>query len=108
MIHYGYDTTSLANGTAKTIVDQGGKTWFFITADYAFGTQLQQAATKVVETNGGKVVGSVRAPLSTSDFSSYLLRRRRRPGRRWSASPMRAPISAILSRPRMSSASLTR
>ena len=73
MIHYGYDTTSLANGTAKTIVDQGGKTWFFITADYAFGTQLQQAATKVVEANGGKVVGSVRAPLSTSDFSSYLL-----------------------------------
>jgi branched-chain amino acid transport system substrate-binding protein len=73
MIHYGYDTTSLANGTAKTIVDQGGKTWFFITADYAFGTQLQQAATKVVEANGGKVVGAVRAPLSTSDFSSYLL-----------------------------------
>jgi branched-chain amino acid transport system substrate-binding protein len=73
MIHYGYDTTSLANGTAKTIVDQGGKTWFFITADYAFGTQLQQAATKVVEANAGKVVGAVRAPLSTSDFSSYLL-----------------------------------
>jgi len=73
MIHYGYDTTSLANGTAKTILDQGGKTWFFITADYAFGTQLQQAATKVVEAGGGKVIGSVRAPLSTSDFSSYLL-----------------------------------
>jgi branched-chain amino acid transport system substrate-binding protein len=73
MIHYGYDTTSLANGTAKALLDQGGKTWFFITADYAFGTQLQQAATKVVEANGGKVVGSVRAPLSTSDFSSYLL-----------------------------------
>jgi branched-chain amino acid transport system substrate-binding protein len=73
MIHYGYDTTSLANGTAKTILDQGGKTWFFITADYAFGTQLQGAATKVVEAGGGKVIGSVRAPLSTSDFSSYLL-----------------------------------
>jgi hypothetical protein len=69
MVHYGYDTTALANGTAKTILDQGGKTWFFITADYAFGTQLQQAATKVVESGGGKVVGSVRAPLSTSDFS---------------------------------------
>jgi branched-chain amino acid transport system substrate-binding protein len=73
MIHYGYDTTALANGTAKTILDQGGKTWFFITADYAFGTQLQQAAATVVEAGGGKVVGSVRAPLSTSDFSSYLL-----------------------------------
>jgi branched-chain amino acid transport system substrate-binding protein len=72
-VHYGYDTTALANGTAKTIVDQGGKTWFFITADYAFGTQLQQAATKVVEAGGGKVIGAVRVPLSTSDFSSYLL-----------------------------------
>ena len=57
MIHYGYDTTSLANGTAKTIVDQGGKTWFFITADYAFGTQLQQAATAAL--NLGLLVLSV-------------------------------------------------
>ena len=73
MVHYGYDTTALANGTAKTILEQGGKSWFFITADYAFGTQLQQAATKVVEAGGGKVLGAVRAPLSTSDFSSYLL-----------------------------------
>ena len=63
----------LANGTAKTMVGQGGKTWFFLTADYAFGTQLQEAATKVVEASGGKVVGAVRVPLSTSDFSSYLL-----------------------------------
>ena len=73
MIHYDYDTTALANGTAQTIVDQGGKSWFFITADYGFGTQLQGAAAKVVEAGGGKVIGSVRAPLSTSDFSSYLL-----------------------------------
>src|SRR5262249_54311847 len=72
-VHYVYDTTSLANGTAKTIVQQGGKSWFFITADYAFGTQLQDAASKVVEANGGKVVGAVRVPLATSDFSSYLL-----------------------------------
>ena len=70
MVHYGYDTTALANGTAKTILDDGGKSWFFITADYAFGTQLQAAATKVVETGGGKVIGSVRVPLGTSDFSS--------------------------------------
>src|SRR4029077_10422865 len=73
MIHYGYDTTALANGTAEAVLDDGGKSWFFITADYAFGTQLQQAATKVVEAGGGKVVGAVRVPLSTSDFSSYLL-----------------------------------
>ncbi len=73
MIHYGYDTTALANGTARTILDQGGKNWFFLTADYAFGTQLQAAATKVVEAGGGKVLGAVRVPLSTSDFSSYLL-----------------------------------
>ncbi|XUM19914.1 ABC transporter substrate-binding protein [Bradyrhizobium oligotrophicum S58] len=72
-VHYAYDTTSLANGTAKTMVSQGGKSWFFLTADYAFGTQLQEAASKVVEANGGKVVGAVRVPLSTSDFSSYLL-----------------------------------
>jgi branched-chain amino acid transport system substrate-binding protein len=72
-VHYAYDTTSLGNGTATTIVKQGGKTWFFLTADYAFGTQLQEAAAKVVERNGGKVIGDVRVPLSTTDFSSFLL-----------------------------------
>src|SRR6185312_13768539 len=72
-MHYVYDTTSLANGTAKLLVKQGGKSWFFLTADYAFGYQLQDGASKVVEANGGKVVGAVRVPLSTSDFSSYLL-----------------------------------
>jgi branched-chain amino acid transport system substrate-binding protein len=73
MIHYAYDTVALANGTAKTILDNGGKNWFFLTADYAFGTQLQGAAARVVEANGGKVVGAVRVPLATSDFSSFLL-----------------------------------
>lgn len=72
-IHYAYDTTALANGTASTIVKNGGKTWFYLTADYAFGTQLQSAAEKVVEANGGKNVGSVRVPLAASDFSSFLL-----------------------------------
>jgi len=72
-VHYAYDTTSLANGTASVITKQGGKTWFFLTADYAFGYQLQDAATKVIEANGGKVVGSVRVPLAASDFSSFLL-----------------------------------
>ncbi|MCC2105540.1 MAG: ABC transporter substrate-binding protein [Hyphomicrobiales bacterium] len=72
-VHYAYDTTSLGNGTAKTILKQGGKSWFFLTADYAFGTQLQDAAERVVKAGGGKVIGAVRVPLSTSDFSSFLL-----------------------------------
>jgi branched-chain amino acid transport system substrate-binding protein len=72
-IHYGYDTTALANGTAKTILEQGGKSWFFLTADYAFGTQLQKGASEVVKAGGGAVVGDVRVPLGTSDFASYLL-----------------------------------
>ncbi len=58
-IHYAYDTTALANGTATTMVKSGAKSWFYLTADYAFGTQLQDAASKVVEANGGKNVGSV-------------------------------------------------
>jgi branched-chain amino acid transport system substrate-binding protein len=72
-VHYAYDTTALGNGTATTILKEGGKTWFFLTADYAFGSQLQGAAARVVTANGGTVVGSVRAPLATSDFASYLL-----------------------------------
>ncbi len=72
-IHYVYDTTALANGTATTMVKNGGKTWFYLTADYAFGTQLQAAASKVVEGNGGKNLGAVRVPLGASDFSSFLL-----------------------------------
>jgi branched-chain amino acid transport system substrate-binding protein len=72
-VHYVYDTTALANGTATAIVNAGGKTWFFLTADYAFGSQLQAAATKVVEASGGKVLGSVRVPLGAADFSSFLL-----------------------------------
>ena len=72
-VHYAYDTTALGNGTATTILNQGGKSWFFLTADYAFGTQLQQSAERVVNANGGKVIGAVRVPLGTSDFSSFLL-----------------------------------
>jgi branched-chain amino acid transport system substrate-binding protein len=72
-MHYGYDTTALANGTAKTILEQGGKNWFFLTADYAFGTQLENGAVKVVKEGGGTVAGDVRVPLGTSDFASYLL-----------------------------------
>ena len=72
-VHYVYDTTALANGTATAIVNGGGKTWFYLTADYAFGTQLQAAASKVVESHGGKNVGAVRVPLGAADFSSFLL-----------------------------------
>src|ERR1700735_1723394 len=72
-VQYVYNTTALANGTASTIVKSGGKTWFYLTADYTFGTQLQAAASKVVDANGGKNLGAVRVPLSTSDFSSFLL-----------------------------------
>jgi branched-chain amino acid transport system substrate-binding protein len=72
-VQYVVNTTSLANGTASTVAKTGGKTWFFLTADYSFGTQLQAAASKVVEANGGRDIGAVRVPLSTSDFSSFLL-----------------------------------
>jgi branched-chain amino acid transport system substrate-binding protein len=72
-VHYVYDTTSLANGTATAIINAGGKSWFYLTADYAFGTQLQNAASRVVETHGGKNVGAVRVPLGAADFSSFLL-----------------------------------
>jgi branched-chain amino acid transport system substrate-binding protein len=72
-VHYVYDTTALANGTATAIVAGGGKTWFYLTADYAFGTQLQTAASKVVEAHGGRNLGAVRVPLGAADFSSFLL-----------------------------------
>jgi branched-chain amino acid transport system substrate-binding protein len=72
-VHYVYDTTSLANGTATAIINAGGRSWFYLTADYAFGTQLQNAASKVVEARGGKNVGAVRVPLGAADFSSFLL-----------------------------------
>jgi branched-chain amino acid transport system substrate-binding protein len=72
-LHWAYDTTALAKGTGGAVVKNGGKTWYFLTADYAFGHQLQADTTKVVEANGGKVVGAVRAPLNASDFSSFLL-----------------------------------
>ncbi|HEY4923635.1 MAG TPA: ABC transporter substrate-binding protein [Roseiarcus sp.] len=73
MIHWAYDTYALANGTGKALVKQGGDTWFFVTADYAFGHALQRDTSAVVEANGGKVVGSANVPLNTPDFSSFLL-----------------------------------
>ena len=72
-IHWTYDTWMLANGTGKALVKSGGDTWFFLTADYAFGHALERDTTAVVLANGGKVLGSVSHPLNTSDFSSFLL-----------------------------------
>ena len=72
-VHYAYDTVALARGTGGTIVKQGGKSWYFMTADYAFGQSLEKDTTDVVTAAGGKVLGSVRHPLSASDFSSFML-----------------------------------
>ena len=72
-IHYTYNTIALANVTGKAMVEKGNKSWYFLTADYSFGEQLQKDATKVVNENGGKVLGAVKHPLNASDFSSFLL-----------------------------------
>ena len=72
-IHYTYDTVALANGSAKGMMDKGLKTWYFLTADYAFGYALEKDATNVINASGGKVLGTSKHPLNASDFSSYLL-----------------------------------
>lgn len=72
-VHYAYDTVALARGTGTAMVKQGGKSWYFLTADYAFGQSLEKDTTDVIKANGGNVVGSVKHPLSASDFSSFLL-----------------------------------
>ena len=71
--HYAYDTVALARGTGGAVVKNGGKTWFFLTADYAFGHALERDTSTVVKEAGGTIKGNVRAPLSNSDFSSFLL-----------------------------------
>src|SRR6202795_1770823 len=72
-VSYTYDTYMLANGTGKALTKAGGDTWFFLTADYAFGAALERDTTAVVTANGGKVLGGVKHPINTSDFSSFLL-----------------------------------
>jgi branched-chain amino acid transport system substrate-binding protein len=72
-IHWAYDTWMLANGTGKAVVKSGGDSWFFITADYAFGAALERDTTAAVTSSGGKVLGGVKHPLNSSDFSSFLL-----------------------------------
>ncbi|KAF1056999.1 ABC transporter substrate-binding protein [Variovorax sp.] len=72
-VHYAYDTVALAKGTGAAVVDRGGKSWFFLTADYAFGAALEADTTTVTKEKGGTVVGGVKHPLNASDFSSFLL-----------------------------------
>jgi len=72
-VHYAYDTVALARGTGSAVVKDGGKSWFFLTADYAFGHALERDTANVVKSSGGEVKGQVRAPLGASDFSSFLL-----------------------------------
>ncbi len=72
-IHYAYDTVALARGTSGALVKQGFKDWFFLTADYVFGQSLEKDASDVIKSSGGRVMGAVRHPLATSDFSSFLL-----------------------------------
>ncbi len=72
-VHWVYDTAALANGTGSAVVKSGGKTWFFLTADYAFGYALERDVSEVVKKAGGSVLGGVKAPINTSDFSSFLL-----------------------------------
>jgi branched-chain amino acid transport system substrate-binding protein len=73
LVHWSYDTYALSNGTARAVVAEGGKTWFTLTADYAFGHAMEAEVKNVVERLGGKVVGGVRTPINTQDFSSFLL-----------------------------------
>ena len=72
-IQYAYDTTAMARGTGAALTKQGGKSWYFLTVDYAFGTSLEKDTAEVVKNNGGQVLGSAKHPLSASDFSSFLL-----------------------------------
>jgi branched-chain amino acid transport system substrate-binding protein len=72
-LHWAYDTVALAKGTGNAVVKAGGKSWYFLTADYAFGAQLQNDTAAVVKAAGGTIVGAVKHPLSASDFSSFLL-----------------------------------
>jgi len=72
-VHYVYDTYALATGTGRAVMQDGGDTWYFITADYAFGTSLEKDTTRVIQQMNGKVLGTVKHPLSAPDFSSFLL-----------------------------------
>ena len=102
-LNYAYDTVALARGTGDAVVKAGGKTWYFLTADYAFGAALQADTTSVVQAGGGKVLGSVKHPLSSSDFSSSCCRRKAARPRSWPW-PTPAPTPPTRSRRPMNSA----
>jgi branched-chain amino acid transport system substrate-binding protein len=104
-IHWVYDTYMLANSTGQALVKAGGDTWFFLTADYAFGAALERDTTAVVVKAGGKVIGSVKHPLNTADFSSFLLQAQP-PKPRSSAWPMPAATPPTRSSRRRNSVSL--
>ncbi|RJG00382.1 ABC transporter substrate-binding protein [Noviherbaspirillum sedimenti] len=72
-VHYAYDTVALARGTGSALFKQGGKSWYFLTADYAFGKSLESEAAKIVKETGGTITGTIKHPIATSDFSSFLL-----------------------------------
>jgi branched-chain amino acid transport system substrate-binding protein len=72
-VHYTYNTYAVAHAVTKAVLDQGGKSWFYLTADYTFGHQLESDSADVVKANGGQVLGDAKAPITTADFSSYLL-----------------------------------
>ena len=101
-VHWTYDTYALGTGLGKALTEAGGKSWFFITADYAFGKDLEANCAAAVKAAGGKVLGSVRHPLNTADFSSFVLQAQNSAPTP-SASPMRAETSTIASSRRMSS-----
>jgi branched-chain amino acid transport system substrate-binding protein len=99
-----FDTHALATGTARDVVKRGGDSWFFVTADYAFGHSLERDASRVVQENGGKVLGSVRHPFASQDLSRSSFRRRPR-ARRSSGSPAVRPTTSTPSSSAASSAS---
>jgi len=103
-VHYAYDTVALAKGTGGAIVDGGGKSWFFLTADYAFGHALEADTSAVVKAKGGTVVGAVRHPLNASDFPRSCCRRKI-PRRRCWVWPMPGATRSIRSRRPRNSAS---
>ena len=103
-VHWLYDTWMLAHGTGSAVVKSGGDSWFFLTADYAFGHALERDTAAVVKASGGKILGSVKVPLATQDFSSFCCKHSR-PRPRSSAWPMRAATPSTPSNRRPNSAS---
>ena len=101
---FAYDTYALSHGTGTALTKAGGDTWFFITADYAFGYALERDTIAAVQAAGGKVLGAVRAPLGTADFSSYLVQAKASGAKVYRASPTPAPTCRTASSRRPSSA----